>query len=371
MADTFTTNYNLTKPEPGTAGWDGKLNADLDAIDAEIKNREDETATKATLVSNPTENNLAALNAAGDLVDSGRDIYAVMGNFYAHEAAVPDMSVVLEPGHLMYGGIPASQPQQTTANIANPVTDPYIVRIVIDKQTGAYSIVYGQEDPVAPVAPTIPAGKLPVTRFEVDIATNTTAITDAMMTDERPLVADKRESFILAADNAHLTVVDGIATDVFNYTIPKNTGRAGGTFRLTVAGEFLVDSAANNHTFYIGVVFGSTVISSIGTNVFGATFGPSIAARSFKMVIDIAISSSVLQSAVGTLVISDAGSSATWNPSSDASSTGVDGRDGILRYEAIAEDLATDLAFTVSLANGGEIGTMQFTKRSAVLEYLP
>lgn len=42
MADTYTANYNFNKPEPGVPGWDGKLNADLDAIDTEIQNRESE-----------------------------------------------------------------------------------------------------------------------------------------------------------------------------------------------------------------------------------------------------------------------------------------------------------------------------------------
>ena len=48
MADTYTANYNFTKPEPGTAGWDGKLNADLDAIDTEIQNRADEINVEAS-----------------------------------------------------------------------------------------------------------------------------------------------------------------------------------------------------------------------------------------------------------------------------------------------------------------------------------
>lgn len=55
MADTFTTNYNLTKPEIGASPdtWGNKLNANLDAIDAALF----AAATDAT-------NALAAANAA-------------------------------------------------------------------------------------------------------------------------------------------------------------------------------------------------------------------------------------------------------------------------------------------------------------------
>lgn len=49
MADTQTLNYGFTKPEIGASGttWGGKLNTDLDSIDALIKTNADAIATKA------------------------------------------------------------------------------------------------------------------------------------------------------------------------------------------------------------------------------------------------------------------------------------------------------------------------------------
>jgi len=78
MPDTFTANYNLTKPEPGSNGWDAKLNSDLDIIDANIKSVQDAAdanalvnAGKAPLANPATPGNLTLLNADGSYADSG------------------------------------------------------------------------------------------------------------------------------------------------------------------------------------------------------------------------------------------------------------------------------------------------------------
>jgi hypothetical protein len=66
MADTTTTNYSLTKPEPGasTGSWGPKLNTDLDTIDAQIKLRQDEIDATEVVAN-------AALPKAGGTMTGG------------------------------------------------------------------------------------------------------------------------------------------------------------------------------------------------------------------------------------------------------------------------------------------------------------
>ncbi len=111
----------------------------------------------------------------------------IAGQFAPHEAATPNMRVVLDAGRLMYAGTLASKAQQTTTLIIAPGagTDPRIDRIVIDEQTGAYSIVTGTPA-ASPVAPAIPAGKL--YNCQIPLDENTTVITNSLITDERVII---------------------------------------------------------------------------------------------------------------------------------------------------------------------------------------
>ena len=377
MADTFTANYNFTKPEPGTAGWDGKLNGDLDAIDAEIKNREDEAAaldaSKAARPSSSTANNLAALDANGDLIDSGRkisDVNTLTSNFYAHEASTPDMTVTLEAGKLMYAGTLATQPQQSVAITAADATQNRIDRIVIDEQTGSASVIDGILA-TTPTAPPIPAGKLPVCQVQVDAGT--AAITDAIISDERAFFGSGSEVIVLDSDNAQTEVVNTTTiTTIYTYTILANTCKAGGKLRLSLLGDYLNNSSlAGSQAFSLGVVFGGTTIANDGatTNGFlGALYAGSAADRnSISACLEISILSTTAQTAQIKGVSTQIAADNIWGLENSSDS----GRHGILRDSAIAEDMSTDITLTLRIQHSAADPAISFIKRSVVLEYLP
>lgn len=117
------------------------------------------------------------------IVDGAVSVLTRIGNnFSPHEQPSPDMTIAIDAGHLMNGQTLVEQSAQSTGTITAPVTDPRIDRIVIDNATGAVSVVAGIEA-ASPIPPAIPVGKSPVA--QVLLQTTSTAITNAMLTDER------------------------------------------------------------------------------------------------------------------------------------------------------------------------------------------
>ncbi len=102
--------------------------------------------------------------------------------FACRAKATPDMTVQVQAGRLFTNGSLVSQSTQTTGTITAPATNPRIDRVVIDEATGGVSVITGAEA-ASPSPPAITAGKLPVA--QIALATSTTTITDALITDER------------------------------------------------------------------------------------------------------------------------------------------------------------------------------------------
>jgi hypothetical protein len=94
----------------------------------------------------------------------------------------PNMTVRVLAGALMISDVLTEIAAQSTGTIAAPVGNPRIDRVVLDRATGAISVVTGTVA-ASPIAPPIPAGLLPICRFQM--SPSTTAIANSMILDER------------------------------------------------------------------------------------------------------------------------------------------------------------------------------------------
>jgi len=145
----------------------------------------------------------------------------IVGKFLPHAQTSPNMTVVIDAGHIFDGATLTEVAAQTTAAFSAPVGHPRIDRIVVDNTTGAIAVVPGAEA-VSPVPPAIPAGKSPVA--QVAFTTSTSAITNAQITDERDFSASNAGGFgqqdtiassatcDLGAVTSHNAVITGTAT---------------------------------------------------------------------------------------------------------------------------------------------------------------
>ena len=110
----------------------------------------------------------------------------LIDNFAPHAQATPNMTVALDAGHLFNGTVLTEVAAQSTGTLTAPVSNPRIDRVVVDRGSGAVSVVAGTEA-ASPSPPAIPAGKAPVA--QVLLQTSSTVIANSMLTDERDLGA--------------------------------------------------------------------------------------------------------------------------------------------------------------------------------------
>lgn len=106
----------------------------------------------------------------------------LVGAFAPHAQIVPDMSVQLDAGHLLNGTVLTEVLTQTVGPFALPLVK-RVDRIVIDRGTGAASVVSGTEGSMTPAA--IPVGCFPVAR--VRLFGDMIAIGNEQIDDERVL----------------------------------------------------------------------------------------------------------------------------------------------------------------------------------------
>lgn len=173
--------------------------------------------------------------------------------FAPHEQSTPDQTVRLEAGAIFDGATLTEVAAQSTAFIGAPTTDPRIDRVVIDRATGAVSVVTGTEAP-SPVAPAITAGDVPV--CQVALVVSQTEIVNADITDERQLNS---------LGEGALNIVDD-ATPQLGGTLDSNAHQVRWSKGADVASAAALSLGTDGNTFDIT---GTTTITSIGALAVG------------------------------------------------------------------------------------------------------
>ncbi len=118
------------------------------------------------------------------LDDAANVFKRVAGRFAPHEAATPNLTVVLDPGWVYVSGASSitELASQITASIAAPGSNHRLDMISINRSTGSAVYTSGVAD-VAAVLPAIPANTDPVA--QVRVSTGVTALGNADISDIR------------------------------------------------------------------------------------------------------------------------------------------------------------------------------------------
>lgn len=200
-------------------------------------------------------------------IDSAIAVMSRMSAIFAgHAQSTPDMTVRVDAGVLFANGALNSIAAQSTDTITAPASNNRIDRIVVDEFTGVAEIITGTVA-ASPSAPDIPVGKLPVCR--VALASTTTSITNALITDERTTFLSKRTLRTIASRSKLITDNYVIVKGDDGYILIMDTPTGGSEFTLRDAQELfdgfnitLLNLTDNPLTVYDGV--SGNVVKNIG-----------------------------------------------------------------------------------------------------------
>lgn len=245
-------------------------------ISSAIASHSGAVAALAAQVAAETAQGLAEVaQAAAETAETGAETAETNINnsrqFYAHEAATPDLTVVLNAGTVQNGTTVTTVAEQTTAAFTAPSGNPRIDRIVIDEVTGVYSVVAGSEA-ASPTAPAIPIGKIAIAQVLLDNSPATTEITNSLITDERTYAYTSTTAGLIqeVVESDATYISPFTSTIALDDTIPLITE---GTEIETVAitPKFADSTLEFDVEFTAGATAGDTVIYSLIDVTAGAT----------------------------------------------------------------------------------------------------
>jgi hypothetical protein len=173
----------------------------------------------------------------------------IVGPFAPHAQVTPNLTLALDPGFLLSGTTLTEVNAQNVGPFAPPSSGFRIDRVVIDRSTGAASIVTGAANSLTP--PAIPTGKLPIARVMLQATTD--AITNAVIVDERALFDLTPDSaggaFYAHKNGTNQTIPSASWIKVTFGTVSFNTGSGFDTgnsfFKPSVPGFYRISAALN------------------------------------------------------------------------------------------------------------------------------
>ena len=201
----------------------------------------------------------------------------IVDNFAPRQSTTPAMTVTLDAGALYNGQTLTEVAAQTTGTITAPVGNPRIDRIVINKATGAVSVISGTPAG-SPVAPALTQLVYPIA--QVLLQTTSTTIVNSMITDERSVQTDVANQFIHSPSKATPVGADALAlwnsvTGFLNYLTLTNlaglcsagwnantaTNQSGGTVNATTINASGLITATGGQ-----IAFPATAVPSANAN---------------------------------------------------------------------------------------------------------